>query len=94
MREFELHDGYTDRSGEVHRSGRLRPATAGDELRALRDFRVHIWPERYLDLVLCRSVARLGTLERIDPGVIGGLSDRDRAQLEALYREVNGYCDS
>jgi hypothetical protein len=39
-------------------------------------------------------VARLGTLERIDPGVIGGLSDRDRAQLEALYREVNGYCDS
>ena len=35
--EFTLPRGYVDRNGEVHRTGRMRLATARDELEPLRD---------------------------------------------------------
>lgn len=88
---FRLTDGYRDAGGAIHRDGLLRPSRVVDELLALRDFRVHVWPERILDVILPRVVLELGSLGRPDAGVVQALSLRDRAQLESLYREVNGY---
>ena len=38
--EFTLPKGYVDNNGEVHRRGKMRLATAGDEISATRDPRV------------------------------------------------------
>ena len=49
--EFELPRGYQDPSGAVHKKGKMRLATAGDELTAARDPRVLNNPS-YLTIVL------------------------------------------
>jgi len=69
----------------------MRPATARDESRALSDFRVHLWPGSFLSVILPQVILRLGGLKKIDAGVVDRLSPADRAFLERLYREVNGY---
>ena len=38
--EFELPRGYVDSNGDVHKRGKMRLATAGDEISATRDPRV------------------------------------------------------
>ena len=38
--EFTLPKGYVDNNGDVHRRGKMRLATAGDEISATRDPRV------------------------------------------------------
>ena len=35
--EFTLPKGYVDGNGEIHKNGKMRLATAGDEMRAQRD---------------------------------------------------------
>jgi hypothetical protein len=88
---FTLPHGHVDREGAVHRHGRLRAATTADEIRALGDFRVHLWPETYLSVVLARLIVELGGIETIHAGLLQGLDAEDRAHLEGLYREMNGY---
>lgn len=86
---FELPRGYVDASGEVHRDGVMRMATAGDEIRPLRDPRVRD-NEAYLTvLLLSRVVTRLGSLSQVTPAVIEGLFAPDLAFLQDLYRRVN-----
>ena len=53
--EFTLPKGYVDGNGEIHRNGRMRLATAGDEMRAQRDPRVLSNPS-YLTIVLLAEV--------------------------------------
>ena len=93
MKSFRLLDGLTDSRGVTHREGILRPATAADEIRALQDFRLHLWPERFLEVVLPSVLVRLGGLEAMDAGLVQRLSARDRDLLEGLYCEVNGYAE-
>lgn len=88
---FTLPDGYRDPTGAVHRDGVLRPARAREELRALGDFRVHLRPEAFLDVVLPRVIVRLGDLATVDAGVVERLTPADREVLERAYREMNGY---
>jgi hypothetical protein len=88
---FELPRGYVDSAGAVHRVGRMRLATARDELVPLRDPRVRD-NESYLTvLLLARVVTELGTLSdtQVNPGVIEGLFASDLAFLQDLYRRVN-----
>ena len=82
---------YRDPTGAVHRDGVLRSAKARDELRALGDFRVHLRPEAFLDVVLPRVIVRLGGLALVDAGVVERLTPADREVLERAYREMNGY---
>ena len=70
---FRLPKGYLDGEGTLHREGRMRLATAGDELSALRDPRVKADESRLNALILSRVVTMLGTLEEVTPEVVEGL---------------------
>jgi hypothetical protein len=88
--DFTLPKGYIDRHGTLHREGRMRLATAADEIMPLRDPRVKANPAYLTVIVLSRVVTRLGTLEELSPPVIEGLFVEDLAYLQGLYRRING----
>ena len=86
---FTLPRGYVDASGLVHQIGRIRLATARDEIEAYNDPRVQE-NEAYLAVVLfSRVVSQLGSLAAITPQVIEGLFASDMAYLEDLYQRLN-----
>jgi hypothetical protein len=87
--EFTLPTGYLDASGELQRSGRMRLATAADEILPLRDPRVQANPAYLVVILLSRVVTRLGTVEAINPKVIEGLYASDLAYLQHLYNRLN-----
>jgi hypothetical protein len=85
---FELPRGYLD-GDTVHRTGKMRLATARDEIVPLRDPRVRD-NEAYLTvLVLSRVITELGDLSEVTPAVVEGLFAPDLAFLQDLYRRVN-----
>jgi len=88
--DFDLPKGYFDeKTGELHRHGAMRLATAADEILPLRDPRVQ-QNEAYLTvIVLSRVIVRLGSLPEIHTGVIEGLYASDLAYLQRLYEEFN-----
>ena len=88
--EFVLPRGYVDRNGQVHRTGRMRLATARDELEPLRDPLVS-GPDdpRLTILVLTRVIEQLGDLEMITTYEIEGLFAVDLAFLQDFYGVIN-----
>jgi hypothetical protein len=89
--DFELPRGLVDKRGNVHRNGRMRLATARDELLPLNDERVRHNPAYLTVILLSRVVTKLGTLEEEDITVttIENLFATDLAFLQDLYRRVN-----
>lgn len=87
--EFELPKGYVDQSGDVHRRGTMRLATAADEILPLRDPRVQQNAGYLTIILLSRVVTKLGTLNTINTRVIEGLFTMDLAYLQDLYQRVN-----
>jgi hypothetical protein len=86
---FTLPVGYLDEDGTLHREGRMRLATARDEILPLRDPRVQD-NEAYLTVILLsRVVVALGSLGSVNPGVVEGMFAADLAFLQDLYRRVN-----
>lgn len=86
---FRLPRGYVDGEGTLHREGRMRLATAGDELGALRDPRAKA-DESYLNiLILSKVITALGTLEEITPQVIERLFLSDMEFLQNMYETIN-----
>lgn len=86
---FTLPRGYIDTAGQVHRTGRMRLATARDEIQALQDPRVQA-NEAYLPvLLLSRVLTQLGVLPGITPEIIADLFVIDFAYLEDLYQRLN-----
>jgi hypothetical protein len=88
--DFELPNGFIDEAGTLHRRGRMRLATAGDEILPLKDPRVQNNPAYVAVIVLSRVVKKLGTLEDINPRVIEELFLKDLNFLQELYRRING----
>jgi hypothetical protein len=88
--EFTLPRGYVDGQGRVHKTGRMRLATARDELEPLRDPTVQ-GPDdpRLTILVLTRVVEELGTLELVTSHDIEGLFAVDLAFLQDFYGVIN-----
>jgi hypothetical protein len=87
--DFVLPIGFRDGSGAVHRTGRMRLATARDELAPLIDPRVTRNRAYLVVILLSRVVTRLGTLPAVTPEVIEGLYASDFGHLQALYRRLN-----
>ncbi len=87
--DFVLPRGYVDPAGTVHRFGRMRLATARDEVESLQDPRV-LANEAYLPLVLlARVIVQLGQLTTITPAVMEAMFAADLAYLEDLYEHLN-----
>ena len=87
--DFVLPRGYVDDDGNVHREGRMRLATARDEILPQRDPRVRE-NEAYLTVILLsRVVTRLGSITQVTPATIEGLFASDLAFLQDMYRRVN-----
>ncbi len=88
--DFELPKGYVDDEGTLHRRGKMRLATAADEILPLRDPRVQ-QNEAYLTvIILARVITRLGALPDVHTGTIEGLFASDLAYLQRLYEEFKG----
>src|SRR5438874_1002998 len=87
--DFALPIGFRDADGIYHRDGRMRLATARDELAPLVDPRVARNRAYLVVLLLARVVTRLGSLPEVTPEVIEGLYATDFGHLQALYRRLN-----
>jgi hypothetical protein len=87
--DFALPKGFVDADGTVHREGRMRLATARDELAPLIDPRVARNRAYLVVLLLSRVITRLGTLPAVTPEVIEGLFTADFGHLQRLYRRLN-----
>jgi hypothetical protein len=86
---FMLPRGFVDGSGQVHRQGVMRLATALDEIEALEDARVQA-NDAYLPVVLLsRVVLSLGSITQVSPQVVERLFAADLAYLEDLYMRLN-----
>jgi len=88
---FTLPRGYVDRHGKVHREGKMRLATARDELLPTFDDYVKKNPAYLTIILLARVVTQLGTLSgsEIDSTLMESLYAADLAFLQDLYRRVN-----
>lgn len=87
--DFSLPRGYVDGEGNLHREGRMRLATAADEILPLRDPRTKDNPEYLIVLILSRVIVSLGTLERIDEQMVEKLFVADLTYLQDLYNRIN-----
>jgi hypothetical protein len=89
--DFTLPRGFIDPSGQVHKNGSMRLATAQDEIESLQDPRVEA-NEAYLPVILLsRVVTQLGTLQKINPQIIERLFAADLASLEDFYLRLNSH---
>jgi hypothetical protein len=75
--------------GTVHREGRMRLATALDEIEPVKDPRVRANPGYLVVILLARVVTRLGSLDYINTNVIENLYAADLAHLQELYQRIN-----
>jgi len=78
-----------DDHGVLHREGRIRLATAADEILPLRDPRVKDHPEYLIIMLLARVIVSLGSLERIDEKVVERLFVGDLTYLQDMYNRIN-----
>jgi hypothetical protein len=92
--DFELPKGYVDTAGTLHRTGVMRLATAADEILPMKDPRVQNLPAYLIVILLSRVVVKLGTVPKINPGVIEGLFSEDLAFLQDMYNRINGLAPS
>jgi len=86
---FTLPRGYVDADGKIHREGKMRLATAADEILPMRDPRVMSNSQYLIILILTRVITSLGTLEMVETTVIEKLFVSDLAYLQDLYNRIN-----
>ena len=87
--EFSLPRGYVDSEGNLHKQGRMRMATAMDEIAPLRDLRVK-GNQAYLAVILlARVITKLGSLPEVNTGVIEKMFSADFDYLQDFYRRIN-----
>lgn len=87
--EFVLPKGYIDESGTLHTKGKMKLATAADEITPLKDPRVQQNSAYLTILILARVITKLGTLEHINVGVIEKLFTADLTFLQDMYQRIN-----
>jgi hypothetical protein len=86
---FTLPKGFVDPDGNVHREGRMRLATAMDEVAPMKDPRVQSNPGYLVIILLSRVITSLGDVTHINPKVIEGLFSADLGFLQDFYRRIN-----
>ena len=87
--DFELPRGYVDSHGVVHRHGKMRLATARDELRPQIDLRVKENPGYLSVVLLSQVITELGEVGEVHAGVVEQMYATDIAFLQDFYRRIN-----
>lgn len=87
--EFELPRGYVDSAGGIHKRGRMRLATAGDEISATRDPRVLSNPSFLSVVVLAKVITELEGVEMVTTTLVEKLFTADMAFLQDMYQKIN-----
>lgn len=87
--EFTLPRGYLDENGEVHRKGKMRLATAGDEISASRDPRVLNNPAYLTVVLLAKVIVELEGVNVMTATTIERLYTADLAFLQDMYQRIN-----
>ena len=87
--DFELPRGYVDANGNVHRKGKMRLATAGDEISATRDPRVLSNPSYLTVVVLAKVITEMEGMEAIVPNIVERFFTADLAFLQDMYQRIN-----
>ena len=87
--DFELPKGYVDQNGGVHRKGKMRLATAGDEIMATRDPRVLSNPSYLTIVVLASVITELEGVDALVPSVVERFFTADLAFLQDMYQRIN-----
>ena len=91
---FTLPRGYVDARGTVHREGRMRLATARDEIEPLREVEVRQNQAYLTVLLLARTVTSIGDVTDITPQLIEDLFAADFDPLQRLYERLNSDGDA
>lgn len=87
--DFELPKGYIDENGEIHKKGKMRLATAADEILPLRDPRVQQNPGYLTIILLARVIVKLEGITMVDTRLIESLFTVDLAYIQDLYQRIN-----
>ena len=87
--DFTLPKGFIDNAGEIHRHGKMRLATAGDEISATRDPRVLSNPSYLTIVILGKVVTELEGVPMVSANVIERLFTADLAFLQDMYQRIN-----
>ena len=87
--DFTLPKGLVDNAGQVHRRGKMRLATARDEISATRDPRVLSNPSYLTIVVLAQVITQIEGVDFITPNLIEGLFPADLAFLQDTYKKIN-----
>lgn len=87
--EFTLPRGFVDNEGVVHKRGKMRLATAGDEISATRDPRVLSNPSYLTIVILAKVITEIEGLSTIVPNIIERLFTADLAFLQDMYQRIN-----
>ncbi len=88
--DFELPRGYVDPTGGIHKKGKMRLATAGDEIGATRDPRVLANPSYLTILLLASVITELEGMPAMAPAVVEKMFTADLAFLQDMYQKING----
>jgi len=86
---FRLPRGFVDDSGNLHREGVMRLATARDEILPLQDYRVQANRAYLVIVLLSRVVTKLGDVPDVTPDVVENLFAADFDHLQRLYERLN-----
>jgi hypothetical protein len=86
---FTLPIGYQDEEGALHREGRMRLATAADEILPLKDPRVQANQAYLIVILLARVITELRGVTQMNPKVVEGLYAADLAYLQEFYNRIN-----
>lgn len=87
--DFELPKGYVDGGGGVHKRGKMRLATAGDEISAAKDPRVMGNPSYLSIVVLSKVITELEGVEMVTAALLEKFFTADMAFLQDMYQRIN-----
>ncbi len=87
--DFILPRGYVDEEGNLHKNGKMRLSTAGDEILPMKDPRVQGNPAYLAVILLSRVVTSLGSLKMVNTKVIESLFSGDFTFLQEMYARIN-----
>lgn len=87
--DFVLPKGLIDAQNNIHRHGKMRLATARDEIMVQRNPRAHDNPAYASLIMLSQVITQLGDIVDITTELLENLFSHDLAFLREFYNRIN-----